>query len=68
MKKNSKKFVKHLTKVGRIGGLKTSEKKAAAVRQNGKKGGRPRKGIASESAPVVDSQPIQETGKKALPT
>jgi hypothetical protein len=29
--------------LGRLGGLKTSEAKKAAARENGKKGGRPRK-------------------------
>ena len=33
----------HAVALGQLGGLKTSEKKAAAVRENGKKGGRPRK-------------------------
>ena len=33
----------YLAEIGRKGGLSRSEKKAAAVRENGKKGGRPPK-------------------------
>jgi general stress protein YciG len=33
----------YLAKIGRKGGGKTSEEKALAARENGKKGGRPRK-------------------------
>lgn len=33
----------HAVALGRLGGLKRSEKKTAAVRENGKKGGRPPK-------------------------
>ena len=37
-----------LAKAGRKGGKSTSEAKAAASRENGKKGGRPRKAKASK--------------------
>lgn len=33
----------YLARIGRLGGSKTSEAKAAAARANGKKGGRPKK-------------------------
>jgi len=33
----------HAVALGRLGGKKKSEAKAAAVRENGKKGGRPKK-------------------------
>jgi len=33
----------YLAEIGRKGGLSQSEEKAAAARENGKKGGRPRK-------------------------
>ena len=33
----------HAVALGRLGGKATSAKKTAAVRENGKKGGRPRK-------------------------
>jgi hypothetical protein len=44
MKKETKSEIsKYLAKIGRKGGKASSEAKAAAVRENGKKGGRPRK-------------------------
>lgn len=39
--KNKKKLARHLSKMGKAGGAKTSEAKAAAARENGKRGGRP---------------------------
>lgn len=36
---------KYLAKIGRRGGKATSAAKAAAVRENGKLGGRPRKAV-----------------------
>ena len=41
---------KHAKALGRLGGKKTSEAKAAAARENGKKGGRPsKKSLAPEA-------------------
>jgi general stress protein YciG len=42
MKKKSSEISKYLSKIGRKGGNASSAAKAAAVRENGKKGGRPR--------------------------
>jgi general stress protein YciG len=50
MKKVTKKLTKHLKKIGRLGGSSTSPAKAKAAAENGKKGGRPRKKIASGAA------------------
>jgi len=36
-------YLEHLAEVGRAGGKVASEKKKEAVRENGKKGGRPKK-------------------------
>jgi general stress protein YciG len=41
---------KHLVEIGKKGGSATSEAKARAAAENGKKGGRPKKAIASEPA------------------
>jgi hypothetical protein len=41
-----------MREMGRAGGKQTSEAKAAAARENGKKGGRPRK-VRDESAPSL---------------
>jgi len=46
----SKELRDHLTKIGRLGGKVCSKEKALAAAQNGKKGGRPRKVVAHESA------------------
>jgi hypothetical protein len=48
MKKSSV-VSKYLAKIGRKGGRATSELKAAAVRENGKLGGRPRKQLKPAS-------------------
>ena len=37
----------HAVALGRLGGKATSAKKTAAVRENGKKGGRPKQGLTS---------------------
>jgi len=44
----------YLSKIGRIGGETRTPAKARASAENGKKGGRPRKVIALEAAPVLD--------------
>jgi general stress protein YciG len=41
---------KHLSVIGKKGGAKTSDAKARAAAENGKKGGRPKKVIAPEPA------------------
>ena len=48
---------KHAQQLGRLGGKKTSEAKAAAAKANGAKGGRPRKTPKAEtpSEPANDS-------------
>jgi len=48
--KVTKKLVKHLTKIGKIGGRATTDKKTKASIENGKKGGRPRKHPVREAA------------------
>jgi hypothetical protein len=42
MKKPSARVLKYLSEIGTKGGQVKSQKKADAVRQNGKKGGRPK--------------------------
>jgi hypothetical protein len=44
----------YLSRIGRIGGSTRTPAKARASAENGKKGGRPRKIIAPEAAPVLD--------------
>ena len=41
---------KHLVEIGKKGGSSTSEAKARAAAENGKKGGRPKKAIAAGAA------------------
>jgi hypothetical protein len=48
MKKNNKQVNEAAALLGRKGGSVKSERKAAASRANGKKGGRPRKEKANE--------------------
>lgn len=43
MAKKNDPLKQHLSTLGRKGGSKTSDRKKAAVRANGKKGGRPKK-------------------------
>jgi hypothetical protein len=52
-------------KLGRLGGKKTSEAKAAAAKANGAKGGRPRKTPKAEppSEPANDKLSHDEGGK-----
>jgi len=47
---NQEKLIKHLKKIGKIGGMATTEKKVKASIENGKKGGRPRKHSVREAA------------------
>lgn len=42
-----KEIKKYLSKIGKIGGSAKSERKSHASKENGKKGGRPRKVVAS---------------------
>jgi hypothetical protein len=42
----------HAVALGRLGGKATSAKKTAAVRENGKKGGRPKKALDTKTESV----------------
>lgn|SRR6188768_2151041 len=56
---------KHAVALGRLGGRSTSEKKKAAVRLNGKLGGRPKKVVADGSRrtqPLVERQGSEDLG------
>jgi hypothetical protein len=44
----------HAVTLGRLGGKKKSDAKAAAVRENGKKGGRPRKSAQEREDEATD--------------
>jgi len=46
--------------LGRLGGRKTSEAKAAAAKANGAKGGRPRKTPKADLAPQWPNDQVQE--------
>lgn len=48
MKTDKKAVSKYLAKIGRKGGRSRSEAKAAAARENGKRGGRPNKENSDE--------------------
>jgi len=50
MKKETEIIRQYLAKIGRKGGLSKSERKAAACRENGKKGGRPRQDKTEKKA------------------
>jgi hypothetical protein len=53
--------------LGRLGGRKTSEAKAAAAKANGAKGGRPRKTPNAETpSEPANAKVSQEAGEKEL--
>lgn len=56
MERNAKRVREHAAELGRRGGSVSSERKAAAARLNGAKGGRPRS--KAPAGPVVGQAPI----------
>ena len=66
MKTISRELRDHLIKIGSIGGKARTKEKALAAAQNGKKGGRPRKVVAHESASIEALETIFTQAKIIL--
>lgn len=58
-------------KGGKVGGKATSNAKAAAARENGKKGGRPRKALVPDDAwsrVIIGREPLRYVGVSSAST